>query len=573
MTVVSELHDCIAPSEGRTLPPMRLWLGSALLVITLPTCKGDHPETKSGSSPTPASAAAEGSPAAEGAEAAHSAPSVAEDSSPAAAEGSPTAPSPTKPELPTPPTELEPCATQPFSRYANLNAVCVSLEPGSEQIHCSNERITASMKGAAGGPFRDVWMVCKSDLPVSECAVVVETADGVHAAQIGAGASSAGTWSEGRELVTGRVMPKSALDAPMVRFSLNHWSRPRFPESSLLGEDEPTESVKSTEQWVCAVGTPATCWTWTTKHTLVEILVRDSEAEVEGEPPDEPPEVVETTRQQWRRSFELDVDAGAVLLEVEEGSKGFEGERTERCRLVLSEVKAPSDSSAGAAAFRPETALEAVMPAQAPYDKTSFSLSEVSDPKPNVAVFRSAKGDEIGAAWYVASAGGDELGVLLYGDADDDEHFLRHAATFVRDAGTWRSVDTKPVYGGVDADFASAPSLLELGRGRYGLLMAPLIVGCGAAPCRPKDDFVTNVIHELTPTGVVEVWRFQHFGCEVGSKPPVTRGCTIEMFGPLGHPYRDLRVTTRTSSKRPAQTRSYQHTRDGYRPLAAAKRR
>ncbi len=96
---------------------------------------------------------------------------------------------------------------------------------------------------------------------------------------------------------------------------------------------------------------------------------------------------------------------------------------------------------------------------------------------------------------------------------------------------------------------------------------------CGAAPCRPKDDFVTNVIHELTPAGVVEVWRFRHFGCDVGSKPPVTRGCTIEVFGPLGHPYRDLRVTTRTSSKRPAQTRSYRYTRGGYRPLAAAKTR
>jgi hypothetical protein len=215
--------------------------------------------------------------------------------------------------------------------------------------------------------------------------------------------------------------------------------------------------------------------------------------------------------------------------------------------------------------FTPESGLALALPDAGPFERTDESLSE-SGEFDDAAVFRGADATTIAAAWFPTTVAEQDVVVLLRSDATSTyEYFITTAHVLARDGTAWKVAGTSEVYGDVhdpDRGFASIPELVELGAGHRGLWYRPVIRGCGGGPCKPEDDYVVNVLHEVTPSGLVEVLRFEHLSCEISDADPYRQGCSFALTGPETDAHRDIRITTRQSTKHRPKPHPYTY-RDG----------
>ncbi len=249
------------------------------------------------------------------------------------------------------------------------------------------------------------------------------------------------------------------------------------------------------------------------------------------------------------------------------------------------DVEAPSDDTTKANPIEPvlEPAPEPVLePVPVPFEpelalaralqvervtKTDDPLGETLESAAHAAVFEVG-GKRVGAAWFVVERGGQPLALLLLSEAQDElyEALFVRAVTFVPSKGAWTIAKSEAyrTAEGDEADYASLPSLLDLGEGRSGLLYAPSIQGCGAAPCDPADDHVTSSVHELAPQGLVERATFRGPGCQLGEQAPTMAGCTLHVDGASDDARGKLIFAARDNPSAELVTRTFAFTGDAY---------
>jgi len=215
--------------------------------------------------------------------------------------------------------------------------------------------------------------------------------------------------------------------------------------------------------------------------------------------------------------------------------------------------------------FEPAAALAATLGA-ASVEKTDDGLGEVLDEVDHAAVF-TAGGKRVGAAWYSVEVDGEPAVAMVHTQPLDElyEAIFTRSTVFMVDGGAWKPVG-KAAFCEDDgtADYASLPTVLDLGGGHHALVHAPSITGCGAEDCQPSDDYVESTVHEVTAKGLVERARFEGPGCHAAEGPPDMAGCTVHVEGGDDDERGTLVFATKDSPSKPLKKHVYEFSGEAY---------
>lgn len=150
--------------------------------------------------------------------------------------------------------------------------------------------------------------------------------------------------------------------------------------------------------------------------------------------------------------------------------------------------------------------------------------------------YRDPKGNSIYFVQRPFNRAGSEYVLVLWGDF---EGYEINGALLEEQPGAWRLEWMKAPL--VEDDIGTLYSsealkmpVLPLGGDRIAVLHLPQIQGCGAAPCRPEDDFMQTTLFEVTDHGLSPLWVLPNGPrCELaGTKPEpvwVTKGYTCRV--------------------------------------------
>lgn len=224
----------------------------------------------------------------------------------------------------------------------------------------------------------------------------------------------------------------------------------------------------------------------------------------------------------------------------------------------------PAAPSGEPPAFEPAEALGGLL-GEGRLEATDDGLGEMLEPVDHAGVFASKAG-KVGAAWFQVTVDDAPVAALFHAEPAKDfyeVHLVKATVFTVRD-GAWTAGKTLPFHEDAPGDYATLPETLDLGAGVTGLVHAPAIQGCGAAPCKPSDDYVATTVHEITSTGLVERARFEGPGCSVGEGEPAMAGCKVQVEGADASTRGALVFRAKDSPSAKLVTRRFEFSDDAY---------